>query len=90
MKTKSLTTPLAITTTRQYATDNRVLYVDGAAQLLGQTSKAIRARVARRTVPFRKFQGRVIFLRDELEALVRALPGCSLEEATANVVMRER
>ena len=66
-----------------------ILFVSDAAKLLGDTEKAIRQRVARREVPFRKLGGRVIFLRDELEAFFRGLPGCSSAEAQENVRRRE-
>jgi hypothetical protein len=65
-----------------------VLYVEGAAELFNTTPKAIRAKVARRLLPFHKLDGRVIFFRDELEEFLRDLPGCSVGEAQANVVLR--
>ena len=36
------------------------LDIPTAAEFIGCTDKTLRARVARRTVPFRKFQGRII------------------------------
>ena len=65
-----------------------VLDINDAAALMGTTEKAVRQRVARRLLPFRKLGGRVIFLKEELEAFLRALPGCSLEEAKSNVAAR--
>jgi excisionase family DNA binding protein len=65
-----------------------ILVVEDAARLLGNSEKSIRQCVARRTLPFRKLGGRVIFLKDELEAFLRDLPGCSLDEARANAAAR--
>ena len=74
--------------TRQSTADMRVLGVVEAANLLGTTPKAVRQRVARRTLPFRKLGGRIIFLKEQLEEFVRDLPGCSVEEAQANMMAR--
>ena len=65
-----------------------VMYVDGAAEMLDSTPGAVYQLVARRTIPFRKLGGRVIFLKDELEAFLLALPGCRPDEAAANVAAR--
>jgi hypothetical protein len=70
-------------------TDGAVLEVAGAAQFMGTTEKAIRQRVARHLLPFRKLGGRVIFLRAELEAFLQDLPGCRLEEAQRNIGGRD-
>lgn len=74
--------------TRQSTAAQQVLDVVEAASLLGTTPKAVRQRVARRTLPFRKFGGRIIFLKEQLEELVRDSPGCSVEEAQANMMAR--
>lgn len=66
----------------------RVLYVDGAAEMLDTTPKALYQLVARRTIPFRKLGGRVIFLKDELEKFLINLPGVPLEEARENLAVR--
>ena len=68
--------------------DGELLDVHGAAALLGVTEKTIRARVGRRTVPFRRFGGRVVFLRKDIEAFINELPGCGLKEAQRNLVVR--
>ena len=62
----------------------KVLYVPGAAQLLGTTLKAVRQRVARNMIPYRKWGGRIHFIPSELESFIAALPGCTLEEARLN------
>jgi len=54
--------------------------VDGASELFGPSPRAIRSMVARRQVPFRKLNGRVVFIKTELEEFVQSLPGVSLEE----------
>ena len=61
-----------------------VLDVRGAAELLGCTPKAIRKRVERRMIPFRRWGGRLVFRTTELESFIAALPGCTLEEAQNN------
>jgi hypothetical protein len=65
-----------------------LLDVAAAATLLGTTERAIRARVSRRLLPYRKFSGRVVFVRSELEQFIAALPGVTLEEARLNLMMR--
>jgi hypothetical protein len=65
-----------------------VLYVEGAAEMLNTTPKAIRAKVARRLLPFHKLEGRVIFFRDDLEEFLRDLPGCDLTEVRRNMAIR--
>lgn len=67
---------------------SQVLDIASASQFLGATEKSTRQRVARHLLPFRKLGGRVIFLRDELEAFLRDLPGCTLEDAQKNLKER--
>jgi hypothetical protein len=62
--------------------------VSTAAYFLGTSPKAVRAKVERRLIPFRRCAGRIVFLRRELEAWMDALDGCPLDEALVNV--RER
>jgi hypothetical protein len=66
-----------------------LLDVRAAARLLGTSEKMIRARVSRRLLPFRKFSGRVVFVRSEFEQYLLDLPGCSLDEAKASVLARQ-
>jgi hypothetical protein len=61
-----------------------VFDVSGAAAFTGETDKAIRARVARRSIPFRRWGGRIVFLRSELSEFLQALEGCKVQEALAN------
>lgn len=68
--------------------DGKLLDVRGAAELLGVSQKVVRARVHRHLLPFRRFGGRVLFVRDELERFVDELPGCSAQEAKHNLIMR--
>lgn len=53
-----------------------VLDVTACAAFLGTTEKAIRARIDRRQLPFRRFGRRIIFFRSELLRYLDALPGC--------------
>ena len=63
---------------------SRTLYIPEAAQDLGITEKALRAKVDRRMVPFRRWGSRIVFLRGELEKYLDELPGCRIEEALEN------
>lgn len=67
-----------------------VLDVSGCAALLGTTEKAIRARVDRRQLPFRRLGGRIIFLRSELMAFLDALPGCRPTETLLDETAQSR
>jgi hypothetical protein len=67
-----------------------LLDVAGAAELLGLTEKAVRARVARRCLPFRRWAGRIVFRRAELLEFVEKLDGVGLGEALANASARDR
>jgi hypothetical protein len=61
------------------------LDVTGASRLLGLTEKAIRARVARRQLPFRRLgAARIIFNRAELVDFLEKLQGVGVGEALAN------
>ncbi len=62
--------------------------VKDAAQLLGCSEKSIRARIARQTIPYKKLGKRVLFVREELEQFIRALPGVTMEEARSHLAMR--
>ncbi len=68
--------------------DGELLDVAGAAALLGCSQKMLRARVARQLVPFRKWSGRVLFVKSELLMFLSQLDGCSVEQALANVQQR--
>jgi hypothetical protein len=57
-----------------------LLDVAGVAALLGTTEKAIRSRVDRRQIPYRRWGGRIIFLRREVLAFIDSLPGVALHE----------
>ncbi len=61
-----------------------VLDMSTAAQFAGWTENAMRARVERGRVPYRRDGGRIIFLRDELEDFLRGLEGVDVKEALAN------
>src|SRR5262245_23852843 len=69
--------------------DGEVLDVAAGAAFLGTTEKAVRARVARRLLPHRRLNGRVVMLRGELLAFLDALPGISTVQALANIAQRE-
>ena len=57
------------------------LDVRGVALMLDKSETAVRHLVERRALPFRKLNGRILFLRSELEEFLLTLPGCTPEEA---------
>jgi hypothetical protein len=59
--------------------------VAGAARLLGLTENAVRARVARRQLPYRKLgPGRLLFNLAELADFLGKAEGVGVGEALAN------
>jgi hypothetical protein len=66
--------------------DGALLDVSSAARWLGCTEATLRARVARHQVPHRRWHGRLVFVKTELERFVLALDGVGVQEA----VERER
>jgi len=59
--------------------------VNSSASFLGLSERALRARVARNQVPYRKLGGRIVFVKSELEAFMASLNGVSLDEALGNL-----
>lgn len=59
------------------------LDVRGVAALWNTTERAIRKRVERGTIPFRRDGSRVVFFLDELERYRQGLEGVGVEEAIA-------
>jgi excisionase family DNA binding protein len=51
-----------------------VLTVADVAALIGRSPKAVRHAIRRRQIPARRWGGRVVILREDLEAHLRALP----------------
>jgi hypothetical protein len=70
---------------KRKAINGQLLDIATASQLLGCSERSLRARVAQRLVPFRKFSGRVVFRRAELEQL----PGVTVAQAQANLAARQ-
>lgn len=59
-----------------------------AITFFGGSKKMVESRVARRCLPFKRFGGRIIFIRKELEEFFGNLDGCRLSEAKNNEKMR--
>jgi hypothetical protein len=57
-----------------------VLSMTAAAYELGVTPKALRKRVERHQIPFKKWGGKVVFMRRELEKFFENLPGGGCDE----------
>ena len=49
-------------------------------EFLGRSPGAIRNLVLRRSIPFRKPGGRLLFIRSEIERWVEAAPGVKLQD----------
>jgi hypothetical protein len=65
------------------------LDIRATAAYCGTTEKTIRARISRGLLPHRRFGGRIICLRSELELFfTNGLPGVTLEQARANQAAR--
>jgi excisionase family DNA binding protein len=63
----------------------RYLTVKETAQLTGSTPKAIRNRIARGQLPYRKLGRRVLVPEQDLKIFLEALPGRTAQEAVAAV-----
>lgn len=61
------------------------LTVSQAAIYLGLTEHALRQRIARQEVPYRRWHGRVVLIVRELDAFMAALDGCTVNEALDRV-----
>jgi hypothetical protein len=63
----------------------QILDISAASIFLGITEKTLRSRVSRGLIPYRRWSGRIVFLRQELEDFfLKTLPGISLEQAQIN------
>jgi len=65
-----------------------LLDVTAAALMLCCSEKAVRTRVSRHLLPFKRLGSRILFRRDELEQFITSLPGVTLQEAQHNVAVR--
>jgi excisionase family DNA binding protein len=65
--------------------DARYLDVEAAASVLGMTASAVRNRIQRRQLPFRKLGERIVVPREELDKYIRSLAGVSAAEAIRNL-----
>jgi hypothetical protein len=66
-----------------------VLDVAATAAFLGATEDFVRSRARRGLLPWRRWAGRVVFLRSELSSFLSGLEGVSAEQARANLHARE-
>ena len=67
-----------------------ILDVHALAREWGITENTVRSRVARHLIPFRRWGGRVVFIRGELDSFLKSLPGVSTEEALNNHEERQK
>ena len=68
----------------QRGINGELLDVTAVAGWLGVSEDMIRARVARQLIPYRKWGGRIIFRRSEVDRYFEQLEGVSVEEALTN------
>ena len=69
--------------------DGACLDVRGGSLFFGWSEKKTRGLVARRIIPFHKINGRIIFLRVELEQWLVGLGGVTVGEAIQNMQSRQ-
>ncbi len=67
----------------------QILDVHEVSSWLGFSEKSIRARVARREIPFHRWGRRLFFIKAELDRFFQQLPGCSIQEAQENHERRQ-
>ena len=60
--------------------NNKYLSTEQCAELIGRTPGAVRNLVLRNIIPFRKPAGRLMFIREEIEAWIENAPGLRLDE----------
>jgi len=70
--------------TRPRRIAGEILDVTAVAELLGVSDDTIRARRTRQQIPYRKWGGRIIFIRSEVMRYLEALEGVSVEDALSN------
>lgn len=63
----------------------KYLTIPEAAVLLGGSEKAVRQRIFRGQIPYRKLGRRVLISAEELEKFLTLLPGTTADEAVAAV-----
>ena len=68
--------------------DGEVMDIPALAAMIGGTEKCARARVARGLLPYRKWGGRVIFIKSEILSFLSKLEGVSVDQALTNVAAR--
>ena len=68
--------------------NGQILDVSTFAEVYGGTEKQARARAARGLLPHRRWGGRLVFLKREIDQFFDGLPGVSLEEARQNLMRR--
>lgn len=66
----------------------KYLTIAEAAPPLGLTEKAVRQKIFRGQLPYRKLGRRVLIPAEELEQFLAALPGTTADEAVAAVEER--
>ncbi|MCI0625913.1 MAG: helix-turn-helix domain-containing protein [Acidobacteria bacterium] len=69
-------------------THSEILNVSSVAAFLGVTDKAVYAKVARRCIPFRKWGGKLIFVKSEVEEFLARLQGVEVHDALENELKR--
>jgi predicted DNA-binding transcriptional regulator AlpA len=63
--------------------------INQLSEYIHRSKGAIRNLVLRRTIPYRKPAGRLIFLKEEIDQWVQMAPGKSLEEIKNDLCEKE-
>ena len=65
------------------------LTVKETADRLGISERAVRQRINRKQLPFKRMNRRVFVPENDLNRFLEALPGCSVEEALQEMRLRQ-
>jgi excisionase family DNA binding protein len=68
----------------------KYLTIAEVAPQLGLTEKALRLRLLRGQIPYRKLGARVLIAEEDLERFLAALPGQTVEDAVATAQQPKR
>ena len=60
--------------------DKKLMDTFEVAEFLKRSPGAIRNLVLRRSIPFRKVAGRLVFLKDEIDEWIQKAPGLRLKD----------
>lgn len=65
------------------------IFLGDLAERWEKSRRVIEGHVARKTLPFSKWGGKIVFFESQLREYFARLEGCTVDEAVANVRARE-